>query len=117
MTTTTNTNRETQIAQANEIARQIGNRAFFMMGAKNLMATEHEGKAALTFKIARNDNGVTHVRVVLEPSDTYTVQFLKVRNPSARSAGGIFTVSEADMVYSDSLNTCIEAHTGLRLSL
>lgn len=82
-----------------------------MIGAKNLCATQHEGNAALSFGIMRNASGVTHVRITLDPSDTYTVTFLKVRGVN------VTTVHESEMVYSDSLNTCIEAHTGLRLSL
>lgn len=111
MTNTTNTERETQLAQSQTIANQIGRRAFFMMGAKNIGATTHDGKAALTFGIMRNDNGVTHVRVTLEPSDTYTVTFLRVRGLK------ITTVSEAEMVFADVLNQVIENRTGLRLSL
>ena len=92
---------------AHTIAAQIGNRAFMMMGAKNLAA----GESTLTWKIGRNAKGVTHVRVELTPMDTYTVRFYRVRG--TRQA----ELEAVDDVYVDSLRSTIENHTGLYLSL
>lgn len=113
MTTTTNENelKARKLAQANTIARQIGNGALFMMGAKNLIAHTTEENAALSFKIGRNDNGITHLKITLEPSDTYSIKFLKVRGLN------VSTVAEVDMVFEDVLKQVIENRTGLRLSL
>ena len=96
---------------ANDIARtiaaQIGNRAFFMMGAKNLLASER----ALQFKVGRNAKAVTHVTVTLAADDTYTVRFDRVRKYVAKP------VAEVEGVYVDSLRQVIESNTGLYLSL
>jgi hypothetical protein len=92
---------------ATTIAAQIGNRAFAMMGAKNLLASER----ALQFKIGRNAKGVTHVTVTLDPTDTYTVKFDRVRKYVAKP------VAEVEGVYVDSLRSVIESNTGLYLSL
>lgn len=92
---------------ANEIRNQIGNHAFTMMGAKNLVGDEK----SLTFKIGRNAKRVTHIRVTLDASDTYTVEFIKVREFEAK------TLADFDGVYADMLHSLIEGNTGLYLSL
>jgi len=92
---------------ASTIASQIGNRAFAMMGAKNLVA----GDKSLTFKVGTNAKKVTHIVVELEPSDTYTVRFVRV------SRGGAVVSNVSQDVYADSLHTVIQNHTGLYLSL
>ena len=92
---------------AKEIRRQIGNRAFFMMGGKNLIASED----ALTWKIGRNAKNVTHVTVTLDPSDTYTIKFQRVHGLKVTDKG------ELSMVYADQLHALIEENTGLYLSL
>ena len=89
------------------IAQQIGNKAFTMMGAKNLVASED----GLQWKVGRNSKGITHVMVTLDPSDTYTVGFYKIRGANVRQ------VAKSEGVYVDSLHTTIECNTGLYLSL
>ncbi len=102
---TTNT-----MAVADTIRDQIGNRGLVMMGAKNLLGSE----TGLQFKIGRNDLKVTHVRITLESSDTYTVEFIKVgRAPR-------FTVTEIsrrELVFVDRLRAVLEAGTGMYLNL
>ena len=92
------------------IASQIGNRAFAMMGASNLMTSG----SGLSFKVGRNPKGVTHVKVTLDPSDTYTVEFLRcsLRAKNIRKVLGTF-----DDVYAEDLRELIESETGLALSL
>lgn len=95
---------------ANTIAEQIGHRAFMMLGAKNLLGDEN----SLTFKIGRNVQGVTHVRVQLDPDDTYTMQFLKVgRAPRFEKK----VLSEASNIYADQLRKVIEQKTGMYTNL
>lgn len=95
---------------AQTIAEQIGNRAFVMMGAKNILG----GDDHLQFKIGQNGKGVTHVTVTLASDDTYTVKFTRVgRAPSYK----ITDLAEVSGVYVDSLKKTIEANTGLYLSL
>jgi hypothetical protein len=89
------------------IAEQIGTRAFMMMGAKNLMASD----TSLQFKVGRNAKGVTNIVIRLDPSDTYTVRFARVRGSK------ITDLAVISDVYADSLHVVIEEHTGLYLSL
>jgi len=92
---------------ANTIAQQIGRQAFFMLGAKNLVGSEN----SLTFKIGRNAKSVSHIKVTLEPSDTYKVEAIRVRKSQ-----GVLTskvVESRDDVYVDSLHTVIETLTGM----
>lgn len=92
---------------ANTIRDQVGHRALMMIGAKNLTGD----KNSLSFKIGRNSAHVTHIRVTLEPSDTYTVQFYRVRRHNRT------LVSEERDIYGDGLRDCIERNTGLYTSL
>ena len=92
------------LAIANEIRNQLGGMAFVMMGAKNLVG----GNDFLQFKIGSNEKNVRTIRIRLDPSDTYTVQFFNNR-------GNVLT--ECSDVYCDSLHNIIEEKTGLYLSL
>ena len=81
-----------------------------MMGAKNLLGSED----ALQFKIGRNAKRVTHIRVTLDATDTYTVEFIRVgRAPMFKTT----PVADFSGVYADQLHAIIEANTGLYLSL
>ena len=95
---------------AKEIQRQIGEGALYMMGAKDLIG----GDDYLTWKIGRNAKGVTHIKVTLDPTDTYTVEFIKVgRAPKF----DVRTLAEHSMVYFDQLHKLIESETGFYLAL
>lgn len=98
----------TQIAKT--IASQIGNRAFVMMGASNFVADID----SLSFKVGRNPKGVTHIDITLDPSDSYTVEFLRcnLRAKEIRKVLGTY-----DDVYVEELHSLIESETGLALSL
>lgn len=91
------------------IAAQIGNGAFAMMGAKNLLSSAD----SLQWKIGRNAKAVTHITVRLDPSDTYTVIFHRV------TKRGLSVVVKAEVagVYVDSLHAVIESETGLYMNL
>lgn len=89
------------------IQSQIGNRAFTMMGAHNLIASPD----ALSFKV-RGSRKANHIKVLLAGDDTYTVEFGKIgRNWSFKVA------AEVAGVMVGNLHATIEAHTGLYLSL
>jgi len=105
---TTTTKGETTMTVGQTIAQQIGNKAFTMMGAKNLVQTEK----SLQWQIGRNSKGITHVIVALAPTDTYTVQFIKINRKYT-----VTKVVTVDDVYVDSLHTTIENNIGLYLSL
>lgn len=92
---------------AKTIVAQIGNMAFTMMGAKNLMGDEK----GLTFRVGRNPKSVTHVIVKLEPDDTYTVKTVRVRGHK------LTELAELEMVYCDNLRNVIGDMTGLAVQL
>lgn len=100
------------------IAHQIGNRAFVMMGARDLV----DCGSALQFAVGKNEKKVTKVRVELDPSDTYTVRFYtgsaKVRfNARGELVGGHREIETVEGVYVDALRPTLERHTGMHLSL
>lgn len=95
-----------QIAQT--ILEQLGgNRFIAMTGAQHFGYTDN----ALSFKIGRNAGKVTHVRVTLDPSDTYTVDFLAVRGAKVK------TLQEYSVVYADNLRDVFARVTGMAVSL
>lgn len=97
----------TNLTVAKTIANQIGNQALFMLGAKNLMGDEN----SLSFRIGRNEKGVNLVKVTLEPSDTYTVRFFKVRGMDVK------TIATEEDVYFDDLRPTLRRNTGMEVSL
>ncbi|MEY5370762.1 hypothetical protein WI850_24050, partial [Salmonella enterica subsp. enterica serovar Corvallis] len=67
-----------------EILNQLGGNKFIAMtGAKNFVWLE---KGGLIFKLPSNfaRNGINLVRIKLEPSDTYNIEFLKSRGASLK---------------------------------
>lgn len=94
---------------ADTIRNQLGNLAFIMMGASQLVGLPN----GLQFKIGANAKRVNRIRVTLGPTDTYTVTFEKV----ASHGLDVKKLAEVDEVYFDQLKQVIEANTGLYLSL
>jgi hypothetical protein len=88
---------------AKTIARQIGNQALVMIGAKNLIDTGN----GLLLKVGRNAKGVNYLKIILDANDTYTM--------SAFSTRGIKITPKGEMsgLYNDQLNTAIESLTGM----
>lgn len=91
---------------ANTIKNQLSRNTLFMLGAKDLIG----GESYLGFKI-RGSRKVTHIRITLDPIDTYTMEFFRVR------ALKIHKVAEFNNVYCDMLHRIIEKTTGLATSL
>ncbi len=79
---------------------QLGT-ALPMMGAKNLVASEH----TLTFSIGRNGKGVNKISITLTPDDLYTVSAWNSRQ------GAVKGIEQG--VYADSLHSVLESLTGL----
>ena len=94
---------------ANTIREQLGNKALFMLGAKDFMGSEAE--RFLQFRIGRNSLGVTHIRITLTPCDTYTITAFRIR----RSKGMLTskTIDTRDGVYVDGLHRVLESVTGM----
>jgi hypothetical protein len=96
---------------ANTILAQLGGRRFLVMtGASNLMGDA----ASLTFRLPRRaaaDCGINHIKITLEPNDTYTFVGLKVGRAK------LSTVYEASGIYAEDLQRIFTSVTGLETSL
>ncbi len=99
-------------AQSLDVAKTIlsqlggaGNLAM-MCGCKDFAADVN----SVQFKVGSNAKKVTACRVVLEPSDTYTVEFYAGRGLKMRK-----TAEHSD-VYADQLRKFFETETGMYLS-
>ena len=92
---------------AKEIANQIGNRALFMIGAKQLVADTNK----LMFKVGRNANKINHITIELTADDLYKMTFRYIHGMN------ITVRAEHEGIYCDMLNQMIEKETGLYTSL
>ena len=89
---------------ANQIFQQLGGGRFAaMVGMKNAV----HGKNFLMFSIGKAKDGINKVRVTLEPTDTYKVEFFRLRGVDCRQ------IASTDMVYADSLREVFTSYTGL----
>jgi hypothetical protein len=94
------------------ILEQLGGRRFaFMTGARNFIGSEN----ALSFRLPGAGgfckDGINAVRVVLDPSDTYTVTFSRVRGTK------VTTVAEHADIYCEQLADLVSRTTGLVVRL
>jgi hypothetical protein len=99
----------TDMTIANEIDRQIGRRAFLMMGTTQKVADTR----SLTFNV-RGSSRCNRVIVSLSGDDTYTLEFLKIGRAPA------FKIKTSGLlcgIYVNQLHDAIERETGLFLSL
>lgn len=95
---------------ANEVLKQLGGNKFIAMtGAKNFMTDD--AKKTIYFKIPRAKSGITHVRITLKGSDTYTMEFISLRGANLK------IVKKVDGVYNDQLQSVFTQYTGLKTSL
>lgn len=92
---------------AHAIIEQIGSKTFFMIGAKKLIAHPN----GLSFKIGRNAKSVNYVRVILEPTDTYEVQFCWA------TKRGVKFRSREFGIYADMLHETLEEGTGMAVRM
>ena len=93
-----------------EILRQLGGSRFVVMtGAKHLCEVER----GLGFQIPGNitKDGINAVKITLDPSDTYTVKFMRMTRSSLK------TIYEDSDIYCDSLQQTFTERTGLYTSL
>lgn len=91
---------------ATEIRNQIGHKALYMLGAKNIAGDSN----SLSFRI-RGSQKVNHIKIALNSMDLYDMTFGKIRGDSYK------VVSEKNGVYNDMLHGIIESETGLYTSL
>lgn len=97
-----------QIAET--ILEQLGGRRFLAMtGAKDLFRTEAGLQFSLPARFAKN--GVNRVLVELDPSDTYSVTFGRIRGLEWRE------LAKETGVYADQLRAVFTERTGLATGL
>lgn len=91
---------------AETILAQLGGKKFIMMtGARNFVGSEDSLSFRLPGTMTRNR--INHVRITLDPSDTYSLTFSAIRKMKAK------IVSEHSEVYSDNLCELFRDITGL----
>lgn len=106
-TTQTETVRDPMIA--NTILKQVGRRALFVLGAKNLLDLGN----GLSFRV-RGSRTVNYIEITLDANDTYSFRTAKIgRAPNFKVSND----STVDGVYCDMLHSLIESKTGLYTSL
>jgi hypothetical protein len=90
------------------ILQQLGgNRFRAMTGAKDFVG----GATSLSFRLPKANRGINGVYINLEPSDTYKIEFVRVRNFERK------VVETCDDVYCDSLQDVFTRVTGLHTRL
>lgn len=99
---------------AETILSQLGGRRFLAMTGARVVT----GENSLAVKLPKKaKDGINSVRIFLEPSDTYRVEFSRF-NANAMTDADLFQViaTESD-VYADQLTVIFESVTGLAVSL
>jgi hypothetical protein len=97
----------TNMQVAKTIQKQLGGKALYMLGAKNLVG----GDNFLSFKIGRNSKGVNYIKIKLTSMDLYDVEFGAIRGTNYKIK------YEAKGIYADMLHSTIEEHTGMYTSM
>lgn len=93
---------------AKAILAQLGGHKFLAMtGAAHLVG----GPNSLSMKIGRNNKGINHVMITLDPSDTYTMKFYHVRGANAKIK------DEHEGVYAEDLQRLFTQSTGMYTSM
>lgn len=88
------------------IRGQIGGKALFMLGAKNLLDCGN----ALSFRV-RGSKAVNYIKVTLNSMDTYDMEFGKIWGLNYK------VVAEHNGIYCDRMHEIIRNETGLATNL
>lgn len=99
---------QTDLTVAETILNQLGGtgRLAMMCGCKDFAGDT----SSVQFKVGKNTKKVTACRVVLDPTDTYTVEFYVGRGLNIRKT------SESSLIYADQLRPLFEEQTGMYLT-
>lgn len=91
---------------AETILQQLGGKLFVLMtGARDMVGGENFLMFRLPNRFAQK--GINKVKISLLPSDTYRVEFFKVRGVD------VVTVTDVSEIYCDMLREVFERETGL----
>jgi hypothetical protein len=104
---------KTNLTVANTILEQLGGRRFIAMTGSWSFTGDTN---SLSFRLGKNPKGHRFCKVVLDESDTYTVDFfnIDIRKPVGEM---ITKLSRVCGVYADGLRQTFEIQTGLLTSL
>lgn len=92
---------------AETIVQQIGNRSFYMIGAKQFVVRE----CGLSFCLMRNPKKATFILIQLTPYDDYKITTVRRRKHAGKISDEI--IGECDGVYVEELHSTLEDMTGL----
>ena len=98
----------TDTAVATETARQIGGRAFMMMGTRHKLA---DGDS-LVFDI-RGCRIINKIKITLNSMDLYDIEYWHINPRQGKSD----MIADSAGLYADMVKADIESNTGLCLSL
>lgn len=97
---------------AAEILRQLGGKRFAKVtGAKDFLGDEKSLMFSLPSTRHFVKDGINKVRITLDPSDTYTIEFMKISRRNGEF--NIKTIKETDGIYNDMLQEVFSRYTGL----
>ncbi|WP_025154757.1 hypothetical protein [Morganella morganii] len=91
------------------LSQMGGNRFIAMTGAKHLGFITNGLQFKLPARFAAN--GINCIQVILDPSDTYTMKFLKIRGLDCKK------IAEIQGLFFDQLQEVFTEKTGLNTSL
>lgn len=99
-----------------EILNQLGGRQFIAMtGSKNFQYGNTEnGSPFLRMRLSKNKTRANFLQITLDPSDTYTVQFMYI---AVGKSLKVETVLENSGIYCDQLQDIFEETTGFYTTL
>lgn len=98
------------------ILQQLGGRKFIVMtGAKNFLGDDKSLMFSLPSTRHFVKDGINKVRITLDPSDTYTIEFMKIGKRNG--IPHVNTVKKTEDIYSDVLQEVFTRYTGLTTRL
>lgn len=105
---------ESKTKVADEILLQLGGGRFIAMTGSSHFAGCDEMQR-LTMKLARNQGKATNLRITLEADDTYTMDWIKIVNPTKRNnfKGRLDVLKSVKGVYNSDLRRRFKEFTGL----
>ncbi len=87
------------------IRDQVGLATLMAVGAKDFAYNDLDGDRYLRFAVKGQRGYVTAVKVILEPSDTYTVELVRMHKRTFEFE----VVKSSDLVYADALAQVVRA--------
>ena len=97
------------------IAKQIGHKALYMIGAKTKKMLAFDD--GLIMSVGRNSKRINRVKITLNAMDTYDVEYWYLAYSLKKMEDKSKLITQEAGIYADGLLDSIERNTGLRTSL